>query len=406
MSKAYIVVDLGFGDAGKGTTVDALSRLHPEATVVRFNGGAQALHHVVDGERVHGFAQFGSGSFVPTIRTHLSRFMLVNPLNMLPEAAHLRSLGVTDIYERTTVDRRAQIVTPYHRSLNRLRELSRGKARHGSCGQGIGEAVSDRLDRGDEVPLMDDFSRPALLIDKLARTREVCARAAYELELPDETAVGRELAGLEVSPLDVFGAYARVPVNFARDEDLAGDLIFEGAQGVLLDEKHGFSPYVTWSRTTDVNARTLLIDADYQGEIQCLGVIRSYMTRHGPGPFETEVTNGRSWREAELLELLEEHNAHGDWMGAWRVGWLDVPVLNYAIEGCELINGLVMTHVDRIPGHGFPVRMKADPAGYPYSIVQPDHYPETIAELLELPLVMTSHGQTAVQKVIRELETS
>lgn len=403
MSKAYIVCGLGFGDEGKGATVDHLARRHPHATVVRHNGGAQALHHVVDGDRVHGFAQFGSGSFVPTIRTHLSRFMLVNPLNMLPEAAHLHSLGVADIFERTTVDRRAQIITPYHRALNRLRELGRGTHRHGSCGQGIGETVADYIARGFNVPFMGDFSRPALLIDKLARTREVCVKTANALVLPGGTAVDRELAALEVGPLDVFGAYARVPVNFANDEDLAGDLIFEGAQGVLLDENHGFSPHTTWSTTTDHNAKELLLGCDYQGDVQTLGVIRSYMTRHGPGPFETEVTNGRSWRELELLELGEPHNDAGEWMGHWRVGWLDIPVLRYAISCCQQIDGLVMTHVDRVPDHGFPVRTEENTLrGYP--ILQAD-YPETVAKLLELPLVMTSHGQTAVDRRDLQLET-
>jgi adenylosuccinate synthase len=405
MSKATIVVGLGFGDEGKGGVVDFLARHHPCATVVRHNGGAQALHHVVSTAGVHGFAQFGSGSFVPTTRTHLSRFMLVNPLNMLPEAEHLRVLGVTDIFERTTVDPRAQIITPYHRSLNRLRELSRGADRHGSCGQGIGEAVSDRLIRGDDVPLMGDFSRPAMLIEKLRATQETCARAGYELEVPDETTVGRELVALEVSPLEVFGALARVPtLKHAHDEALAGDLIFEGAQGVLLDEDYGFTPHVTWSRTTDVNARTLLTEADYAGEIQCLGVIRSYLTRHGPGPFETEVANDRSWPQGrELLELPEEHNGHGVWQGAWRVGWLDTVVLNYAIEGCEHIDGLAMTHLDRVPAAGWPVRTAPNTSAFP--IVTGESYGKTAAALLGLPLVISSYGQTAVSKRHHELET-
>jgi adenylosuccinate synthase len=93
-----IVVDLGYGDAGKGTVVDWLCSSHgggPVHTVVRFNGGAQAGHNVVttDG-RQHTFAQFGSGTFSPRVRTHLSRFMLVDPLALAAEAGHLAALGV------------------------------------------------------------------------------------------------------------------------------------------------------------------------------------------------------------------------------------------------------------------------------------------------------------------------
>src|SRR4051794_33587520 len=123
---AWIVVDLGFGDAGKGSVVDFLVREHQTHTVVRFNGGAQAAHNVVlpDG-RHHTFSEFGSGTFVPGVRTHLSRFMLVDPAALLAEERHLRSLGVSDAFERLSVDGRAIVVTPFQKAANRLREMSR-----------------------------------------------------------------------------------------------------------------------------------------------------------------------------------------------------------------------------------------------------------------------------------------
>src|SRR5215831_1774195 len=147
---AIIVVDLGYGDAGKGGIVDWLCHRAarvaaggPVHTVVRFNGGAQAAHNVVtpDG-RHHTFAQFGSGTFTPGVRTHLSRFMLVDPLALAAEAGHLASAGIPDPLGGLTVDRAALLTTPYHRAANRAREVARvAAARHGSCGMGIGETA-------------------------------------------------------------------------------------------------------------------------------------------------------------------------------------------------------------------------------------------------------------------------
>src|SRR5271169_2634863 len=113
--RAFQVVDLAFGDSGKGTITDYLAARHNADLVVRFNGGPQAGHNVVlpDG-RHHTFAQFGSGSFLPGLRTLLSRFMLIEPYAMLNEAAHLASLGCTDILSRTIIDERCIVITPLH----------------------------------------------------------------------------------------------------------------------------------------------------------------------------------------------------------------------------------------------------------------------------------------------------
>src|SRR3954468_7069157 len=124
---AILVVDLAFGDCGKGTVVDYLAREHGAHTVVRFNGGPQAGHNVVtpDG-RHHTFAQFGSASFVPGVFTYLSRDALLNPLNAFREEAHLRAVGVDDAFERLVVHPDCRVITPYHVAANRLREIARG----------------------------------------------------------------------------------------------------------------------------------------------------------------------------------------------------------------------------------------------------------------------------------------
>src|ERR1700689_3707681 len=103
--RALLVAGLLWGDEGKGATVDALTHRFNAGLIVRYNGGSQAGHNVVlpDG-RQHCFSQFGSGTFYPGVKTHLSRFMLVNPMNMSNEYAHLHELGIHDAWERTTVD--------------------------------------------------------------------------------------------------------------------------------------------------------------------------------------------------------------------------------------------------------------------------------------------------------------
>ena len=137
-------------------------------TVVRFNGGAQAGHNVVTADgRHHTFAQFGSGTFWPGVRTFLSRFMLVDPLALAAEAAHLAAVGVSDALDRLAVDADALLATPYHRAANRARELARGLDRHGSCGMGIGETASYALRFPADAPRVGDCAAPRALAGKL-----------------------------------------------------------------------------------------------------------------------------------------------------------------------------------------------------------------------------------------------
>jgi adenylosuccinate synthase len=350
-----IVVDLGYGDAGKGTVVDWLCARQegrpvrgltsadrpagvclqgPVHAVVRFNGGAQAAHNVItrDG-RHHTFAQFGAGTFTPGVRTHLSRFVLLDPLALAAEAAHLASLGLPEPLDLLTVDRDALLTTPYHQAANRARETARGNGRHGSCGMGIGETARYALENPDDAPRAGDCASPRTLARKLANLRD---------RLTDE--LGQLTAPPLADMADAFWAFAAkvrlVDSTHLTDLLRTGPVVFEGAQGVLLDEWRGFHPYTTWSTTTFANADQLLAEAGQQA-IR-LGVTRCYATRHGPGPLVTEDPT---------LNLPEPHNGRGTWQGPFRTGHLDTVALRYAIEVAGGVDALALTHLDTAAAH-------------------------------------------------------
>jgi adenylosuccinate synthase len=124
-------------------------------------------------------------------------------------------------------------------------------------------------------------------------------------------------------------------------ESSSGTTIFEGAQGVLLDEWFGFYPYNSWSTLTFKNAALLLDENDFSGETFRLGLLRGYATRHGAGPFVTE--------DAHLTRLLpDQHNVNNAWQHGFRVGYLDFVTLRYALNVCGQVDGLVITNLDRM----------------------------------------------------------
>ena len=446
-----IVVDLGYGDAGKGTIVDWLCAPStrdtvqgpPVQVVVRFNGGAQAGHNVVTGDgRHHTFAQFGSGTLSAGTRTFLSRYMLVDPLALVAEAEHLEQEGVADPLSLVAVDRDALLTTPYHRAANQARELARGADRHGSCGMGIGETARYALDYPDDAPRAGDMTAQCTLVRKLALLRD---RLAADL--------AKEFAGMPGFPV-ILGAVGFPGFPMAPDADeperlpstervadvyravagkvtLAGDgylkellsagpVVFEGAQGILLDEWHGFHPYTTWSTTTFANAETLLRENGAGGAK--LGVTRTYQTRHGPGPFPTEDLT---------LDLTEPHNADGRWQGPVRVGHLDAVVLGYAAAVAAGVDAVALTHLDTACRHADTLRichgyeidgkflttlvpgpprelvdqevltaalLRARPLYDPAERSTADEWADAVADILRAPVVIRSHGPAAADK--------
>src|SRR5262249_27789272 len=176
MKRAIITVGLGFGDEGKGATVDYLTRLYEADLVVRYCGGSQAGHNVQlpDGRR-HTFSQFGAGTLAATsrpCRTYLGPAVVIDPLALLREAAHLSELGVKEPIGLLTIHPQCLVTTLWHKTLNRLREITRGAAKHGSCGQGIGEARSYWLKHGQDAIFAADLHDVGVLRQKLELQRQ------------------------------------------------------------------------------------------------------------------------------------------------------------------------------------------------------------------------------------------
>jgi len=347
-----IVVDLGFGDAGKGTIVDALARrCSSPPLVVRYNGGAQAGHnvHTSDG-RHHTFSQFGAATFVPGARTLLSEHMIVHPTGLMRESDRLADVGVMDALQRLLVHERALVITPYQQAANKLRERSRGDARHGTCGIGVGETVGDSIEHPEFAVRVEHLRDRVELRKRMMAIRDhKRAQLAPFLEtlhpMDPDVSLMEEVRRLD----EIVDGYAEVgsklrvidEAESARQLREAEHVIFEGAQGVLLDEWYGFHPHTTWSTTTTRNAGAM-IARTRTGELRSIGVVRAYATRHGQGPFPTEDP-------ALTKQLRETHNVDTGWQGRFRAGWFDVPLTRYALNSCPYpVTELAVTCLDRL----------------------------------------------------------
>ncbi len=334
--RAVVTVGLGFGDEGKGATVDHLVRETGAALVVRYSGGAQAGHNVVlpDGRR-HSFAQFGAGTFAGA-RTWLGPRMVLSPSTLEPEAAHLRALGVADPFATLEAHPDCLVSTLYHVCMNRLREVARGGRRHGSCGLGIGETRSYWLRHGAEAVVVQDLRDRAALVRKLTLLRD---RFLLDLQELGEIESGAARLLYETPPAREADVLMKVPLRMSRIMPKAETVIFEGAQGILLDEYWGFHPHTTWSTVTALHALELAEEAGIE-DVEVLGVTRAYATRHGAGPLPTYCPR-------MTAALADPGNPANAWQGSLRAGPLDLVLLRYAMEAGR-IDGLVVNGLDQL----------------------------------------------------------
>ncbi len=355
-ARAVITAGLGAGDEGKGSIVDFLVRRCRASAVIRYSGGPQAAHHVVSPDGTwHCFSQFGSGTLIPSVQTHLCRSMFIKPQNMLNEERSLNNKGITDALARLSIDPSCPIVTPYHAMIGQMLELERGANRHGSAGMGIGQAVLEQRTGSSAVITVNDLLDRSVLKEKLAIHRKARMEQAEEIRRRSPGIEMERTAHYftkEVSSRKLLTFYQRFSRQIrhclVKDEEYLEDLvsrkntfIFEGSQGALLDVEYGFWPYVTKTRTTTEVAEALILPFGDRVEVKKLGIVRGYSYRHGPGPMVTE--------EGSLINLIpERHNEATIWQGRIRTGWFDLIATRYAVLANNSLDAIALTHLDRL----------------------------------------------------------
>jgi adenylosuccinate synthase len=298
---ATVIVGLQWGDEGKGKTTDFLAE--QTAMVVRYQGGDNAGHTVVRGDEVFKLRLTPSGVLYPHITSVVGNGVVVNPVTLIDELDMLTERGI-DV-ERVRVSRSAHVIMPYHLALDQANESRLAGAKVGTTGRGIGPAYGDRAWR---LGLrMEDLLDPAVLRERIGRVLAdknllLGSMGAAQFEVDDlvELAAGwgvRLRDHLDDTTWLVQGALAR-----------GAHVLFEGAQGTLLDLDHGSYPFVTSSNPVAGGACTgggigpLQVD-------EVIGVMKAYSTRVGSGPYPTELLDGVGWFDAVPLRYAVAVNS-------------------------------------------------------------------------------------------------
>ena len=333
-AKSAVVVGAQWGDEGKGKIVDVLSERF--SVVARYAGGHNAGHTVIVEGQKFILQLVPCGVLRPGCRGVIGNGVVLDPMAFLKETGRLRDLGI-DVDSRLFVSNRAQVILPYHRMIELAAESAPGRQKIGTTSRGIGPAYEDKMARNG-LRVVD------LLNADLLKTH-------IENACGEKNAIAHALFGTEpLDPAQMYDEYARAAEQirpFVRDTAQllnqalrdGHSVMFEGAQGTLLDIDHGTYPFVT-SSSASAGGASIGTGVGPTRIGTVIGVTKAYVTRVGEGPFPTEIHDGSA----------DELRARGMEYGAVtgrprRCGWLDLPLLRYSNE----INGtewLVVTKLD------------------------------------------------------------
>lgn len=372
MQNTSVVIGANFGDEGKGLMTDYLCAKDEGQPniVIRFNGGAQAGHTVHRDGKQHVFGHFGSNSLIESTETStfLSRFFLINPMVFRKEEAELRNKVSYRKRLIVYVDQAAKVTTPFDMIINQLLEQKRSNSRHGSCGLGIGE-TEERSLRKKYLLLDRDIRwlRKDVIKEKLLKIRDewfVNRAKNLGLIIPDY-AMSNDLINSFMNDVEWFtsSTYPLSEFQMLRFEDY--NVVFEGAQGLMLDQDAGYFPHVTRSNTGLQNVANIIKEFKnnhiylVNNELDVYYMTRAYMTRHGAGPFPSEM-NINPW-----FDVIDPTNVPNNWQGSLRFGLYNRDIIRQfiyddmfkvtpAIEA-TVNPKLVMTCVDQMKSKTVPI---------------------------------------------------
>ena len=333
-AKTAVVLGAQWGDEGKGKIVDVLSERF--SAVARYAGGHNAGHTVIHGRQKFILQLIPCGVLRPGCKGVIGNGVVLDPIAFLKEVAKLRGMGIA-VDEQLFVSNRAQVILPYHRMIELAAESAPGRKKIGTTSRGIGPAYEDKMARSGLRIV--DLLRPELL------------KTHIEAACGEKNAIAHALFGTDpLDPSKMYDEYAAAAEQvrpFVADTGrllhgvlaAGGSVMFEGAQGTMLDIDHGTYPFVTSSSSTAGGAATGTgVGPTAIGTV--ISVTKAYVTRVGEGPFPTEIH-----------EAVGDHlRARGQEYGAVtgrprRCGWLDIPLLRYSnqVNGAEW---LVVTKLD------------------------------------------------------------
>ncbi|MCP5416381.1 MAG: adenylosuccinate synthase [Chromatiaceae bacterium] len=338
MGKNVVVIGTQWGDEGKGKIVDLLT--DRAQAVVRFQGGHNAGHTlVIDGKKTV-LHLIPSGVLRDGVRCLIGNGVVLSPSALLEELKMLEENGVPAI-ERLGISESCPLILPYHIALDQAREKARGKQAIGTTGRGIGPAYEDKVSRrGIRFGELLDATRFEKRLSEVMDYHNFALQHYYKCDVVDYQQVLEE----SLAQAESLASLAEdIPGTLHRMQQQGDNIMFEGAQGALLDIDHGTYPYVTSSNTTAGGACTGTgvgpRNIDY-----VLGIVKAYTTRVGAGPFPTELFDevGR--------HLGEKGHEFGATTGRQRrCGWLDSVALKRSLE-INSVTGICITKLDVLDG--------------------------------------------------------
>jgi adenylosuccinate synthase len=338
MGRNVVVVGTQWGDEGKGKVVDWLTD-HAQA-VVRFQGGHNAGHTLVIGGRKTVLHLIPSGILRREVACYIGNGVVVSPQALLEECATLEQAGV-EVSGRLTISEACPLILPFHAALDRARESAKGAGKIGTTGRGIGPAYEDKVARR-AIRVQDLFHRErfAAKLGEVLDYHNFVLRQYFGADPVDFQSTLEETLALadRIRPM-----VADVPRLLFHAQRAGNNILFEGAQGTLLDVDHGTYPFVTSSNC--VSGAAAAGSGVGPGALHyVLGITKAYTTRVGSGPFPTELD------DAIGRQIAARGNEFGATTGrARRCGWFDAAALKRSIQ-INGVSGLCVTKLDVLDG--------------------------------------------------------